>query len=851
MRPVNWPFRDVKLARLVTRPSLTPFATTTLALPTWLAEPRLDRVRSIAIAAHVNAHLVPPSGADTTSISTAPLAPRRQDLPKSYVQDAASFGKWRILLDNPHRLAVETDFDREGPARKWGQQLLVDVLGNHGDLKLWSCLLQHLQRTRGDRGVQKLWNAFWGRKSLWKTDDLPDQIFWQTILESALRLDDDKFLHSVYIYAEWMLDIHGSEWPNLYTTILSYYLRTHQHAQVLKWHIRLTPNYYPGSRAFVDLIRHFATDHVIASAYTLQSLYIASPERRLYDLIVPYLYDRGEASLAVQWRKTCVKFDDVPLFHAPSRQFLRWYQGYWPNVKLHPWESAALKESIPAPTLDGGNIQPPVSREYMNSVLGKTFGFPAKSYNDHLGSRWFGSTWVSLDTAISVVAALGVKKIGTLSLRSICQRERTPEGILSRISQLQSMGVNIPGSAFATTVVKFATVRDNELLSDLLDVDLDPSTFGDPVMLTSLMESSAASGDLRTYTLLLASRLAQAEKASRDMANKLVLFYLRRKDHGPVLRLIDDMRGAEVAFNVSTCNSIYQYIGENVRLHPPFDLPREELLFCVALCRRLIAVDVPVPATRWRKIMYQLGRVGQIDQLCALTNELVDYYSTRQSARSGFMPVHWQDVPEPMVLPLKGVSNLIGLYIPLDTPRFSLLHPLSQIFNARWQSEFVRWAFRRIHRRLPSTPLLRSGSNRTAKPVQHDIEKALVVLRKLHDCGVNVPLSKLQKTLIIRLSEIYGSTPGTKGRLHTIRRSAPTAFSLPQMKAMLDEAWGSEILPPLEELQRRMREFDLRHMRRHNTFVTKALEDRPDWKIGPGTVFWPEQDESEDYIHVH
>ncbi|KAK6080172.1 pentatricopeptide repeat domain-containing protein-like protein [Seiridium cupressi] len=808
MRLVNWNARDVKPARLALNLRL-PLVHQASRSPNFVKGNRhgyLAQLRLYATTSEVSSGLI---GSHDLPQSLRPLALVPKLKPeRAHVQDAASFGKWQWLLNNPRRLAVETDFEREGPARRWANSLLVDQLDNHGDFELWSCLLQHIKRRDGDQGVHKLWRAFWGRKSLFHLQTLSHKIFWNTFVEAALRLDDEKFLNSVYLYAEFMGEVYNAKWPDLYTTIVPYFLRTQQHEKAVKWHLRLVPKFYPGSQEFIGMMQNFSTSHTLSASFTLQSLYIASPERHLYDAIVPYLYGRGQSRLARLWRTICVKQDDGPRLYAPSRQFLRYLLGYFSNVDLHPREAAAVRE--PKKLIPGEEEQQiEMSREFMNNVHGKTFGFTAKSYNDHLGARWFASSWIGLDLATSVVAALGIQQIGPLSLQSICLREKTSQNILARIAQLESAGVAIPESGYAKTVQHFARAGDDELLMQLLKCDIHPDVFDDLELQAKMMASSSASGDLATYTLLLASRLACVTDAARVTANTMLQIHVALPNYDAVLHLLDDVRGAELPLDIETCQSIFSWIDLNIGRHK-HSIEVHQLRYAMAVCQRLSSMDIPVPVVCWERIIYGLGRCGFLSDLYSLALELADHYTTRQSPRPGFVPIHKTDIPRTLTKPLAEVGNLMGLYIPQDTPLVLPKHPMNRIFRPKWQTDLLRWSFRDLSKRDGSRRPLDVGSmtQRTS------FERAIDLLRMLQERGLRIDTLKVQKALCIRLAELYGSSPSARKTQQQSSQNNP--YSLTEVKAMIDEAWGSELLPPMAELETKIQKYDEGFLRKYH-----------------------------------
>ncbi|KAI0117065.1 hypothetical protein F4814DRAFT_415074 [Daldinia grandis] len=707
------------------------------------------------------------------------------------IQETKLFGKWRALLTNPYRLSVESDFDRRGPAKEWRSKLLVDKFENRNDLALWSALLDYQKRANGDQGVWNVWKGLWGRKSLYDVQNPLAPAFWQTMLEAAVKSRENKFLASVWIYSEWMYEMHGVKWPQLYSTVLSHFLRTHQHHQALQWQLRLAPNFYPGADEFADIIKQFANDQELYRTPTLESLYIVNPDRRLYDILVPYLYDLGASRLAAQWRRTCVLHDDLPLAPVSARPFLRFLQGYFPHIPLHPAESAVVDNMNFESKEDVEKIE--ISREFMNRVHGGTFGISVKNYNDRLGAKWLASSWVSLNTAISTISALGISEIGPLSLQSIALREGTSKGVLKRIEQLREQGISVIDSNYLRLVLYLAKVNDDELLLDLLHSDLHPDVFDDAELQSHLIASTAESEDWRTYRLMLVTRLVVMDKSTRQTANALAQAYILHKDRPGLSKLLDDMKAMEIALDSSQTSLIF---GSLISEAKSTFLPEDSLYFYLPICRQLAAMEIPVPICCWRKILFCLTRQSRVDDLEKLSIELADMFTSFQSSRPGFVPVHPEDIPESMKKPLSGVENLLGVYVPLDLPAPTPLHPLRQIFDNKLLGTIVRYSF--YHSPKQSREITPMKGHRQWH-FKFGGGRAVRLLRSLYDRGVLIEKPHLAALIKLRLIDLYGPGYPTK-RVWQVAR-ANNSLTLKEMKSCLDEAWGEELLPPLETLK--------------------------------------------------
>ncbi|KAI1485969.1 hypothetical protein F5X96DRAFT_287134 [Biscogniauxia mediterranea] len=756
-----------------------------------------------------------------TPENSQPVPVDRQEPDVSLVQQTRYFGRWRAILTDPHRLAIESDFARRGPAKTWPRTLLVDMFHRYGDFALWSCLLDYQKRVNGDLGVFAVWKGLWGRKSLYDVDGPLAPMFWRVILEAAVRSDAEEFLETVWIYSEWMYDAHGVKWPHLYSTVLSHFLRTHQHKRVLQWQIRLSRHFYPGPDEFARLVKQFATDKELHRFSTLQSLYFVNQDHKLYDQLVPYLYDLGESRLAYEWRCACLRLDDLPSASALTsvKPFLRYLRGYFPREPLHPQEEAAINDQVSESV--GEDDKPlELSREFVNRVHGETFGISVKNYNDRLGAKWFASTWVSLNTAISTISALGIETIGPLSLQSIALREHTPGGVLARIDQLRQHGISVLNSNYLQMILYLAKNNDNELLSDLLRCDLHPDVFGDPDLQARLLSSMDDSSDWKTHRLLLVSQIITLDRAARKTANAIVRARFMQRDRPGMLRILQDMMAMKISIDHEQTELIFETL---VKEAPSHHYPTQLMFFYLAVCRQLIAMEVPVPIRCWRKLLFILIRQNKLGEFEKLCFELVRLYTESQFSRPGFVPMHLEDVPEAMKTPLASVENLLGLYIPLDLPRRLPEHPLRHIIYPKMMRVLVRCTFfAAISKPRKAVPALHSHRH---QPRDFHSAYAVRLLRMLRDRGVVINYRLVAHYIKLRLTTLYGPVVFSK-RTEQIMKANNT-LTLGEMKALVDEAWGEELLPPLEELRAYIHKFGLKFSEHNIEYLESQGKSRP------------------------
>ncbi|KAH7032808.1 uncharacterized protein B0I36DRAFT_361574 [Microdochium trichocladiopsis] len=610
-------------------------------------------------------------------------------------------------------------------------------------------------------------------------------------------------LQNIYLYSEWMKHMHDAKWPGLYTTIIRHFLSAHEHQRAVQWHVRLFPNFDPGAGEFLSILRQFSHDEELYQASTLQALYTMSPYRPMYDSMVPYLYNQGMSKLATRWRNVFVAHNDLPQQLAASRPFLRFLAGYFPHRRLSREERSRISAKI-----ERGEEQPELSRELVNRVHGHTFGITVKNYNDHLGARWFATSWVSLDTAISTVAALGIERIGPLSLQSIATREGTPEGLLGRIEQLRAHGIGLPVRNYAKLLVYFAEHQLEDMYTSLMRSDFHPDVWDDIPLQNRLIETESETLDIRAYKLLLSANHYILQQSAKDTANALVEAHFQEREWRNLLAVLEDMEAMEVGLDRARARMIFHNLLEDIPRDAELHSGKvvESVDFYLATCKQLARMETPIPSRCWARIMRYFGRAGRLNDLEELTVHLVDAYMHPQSRRPGFIPVHMDDLPQSMRNAFRSVEGILGMYVPKDLPAQNPMHPLRQIFSAKMISAMVRWTFSTTFSHYPaSTSRLQRGTpgfgrQHYARVVKH--------LRLLKDRGLWLDTPHLMRRIVVRLSYLYGSGSPVNPRIERAR--AANTVPLAAMKALLDQAWGEELLPPLSELRAQIDRLDQR-----------------------------------------
>lgn len=747
------------------------------------------------------------------------------------------YGKWRSLSLDHERLLIESDIN----ASDSRLVRLIDQPGNESDIELWSCLLEFCHRWMGRDGVIMIWQAISKRRNLYQVEGALPKAFWGSILNAAVT--SDAFLREVVSYGEWLLECHGNPWPQLYTTVMSFMLANRPKAEVLRWHIILTPSFGPGEVEFVNMLKRFITDPDPKLQQTLQSLYMWSVYRKLYDILIPHLYDKGHANLAILWRRLLIAHGDTPASLA-ARPFLRYLGAYFPQTSLSEEElsiaglvpqsqkgskSGTVSQSLRAQTaINGQNLS-----YLVNRVHGETFGIREKPYNDKLGSKWFASTWVPLDFAVSVIYTMGVHNIGPLSLQSIALRENDAQGVLHRLDQLHQLKIQLPDTNYVAAIRHYAMVGDNEALSELLHCDIHPDVFDDEVAQKELLNQCLSTEDWETYQLVLKTRLAVTSHSVSISSDKVLQSCARQGNGAMALSLLQGMCSRDLQPTSMTSHMLSSLVLQSLSPHAKVRTGRHHIDLQVSLCRQLATTRFPPAVEAWQTLLYRLGREYRLVDLERLSLDILRLFVNYAKSDKPMWVSHMADIPQILRFesPYQHFQKL-----PRDLDVNHEGHPLRQIFDKNMQSSIVRWGFShtRYGHEAESTAItiLHGEEGEFVDPADFHFARGIRLLAMLRDQGLNILYATVRKQVILRLVDLYrgggeASYEWVGGNARLKIKRAKNSLSLSEAKKLCDMAWGREVVPSLPELmtalEKAMRADKLNDIQAR----LRALEDWP------------------------
>lgn len=618
------------------------------------------------------------------------------------------------------------------------------------DMRLWAFLLDYRQRIYGMEGVAMFWDTIQRRNILLPTTGFLADKMWSTFL--ALGFQKKRILEQIVDYADRLFNGFGQRWSKLYTRIVQHFLVNGNGKVAIDWHIRLYQCHAPGPKAFAEMCRQVILWK--GDWKSLQKIYKQNKHRNAYSKIIPVLCDREDFKAALHWHFYFLQNGDLPSSSKvvePLVHFLGVYDRSNAILVTRSLVNAGVSfaHSLDKQLQDNTKI----SREMMNLIHAQHYNIEPKRYNDKLGARWFATTWVSLDTAINAVHALGVVEIGPLSLQAIALREPDAKGIILRIKQLHDLGISTGNSLFSRAIEKFARAREYDYLESLLNSDQHPDTLEDSSFQDSQLLHYAEAKDWAQYRRTLAIQVLRARGTAPaiEKANIMLRVLARQGNMEGILETLEDMIRDNIKVKTLTINSIMRSVLTSRRRghRPVVDTAkrgRYDIRFAISLLKHIAESGSYVPITKWREILRRLGMAGQYKDFQNLCQWIISWYGPQNEE----------------LLSIKQKSRRFR--VPIQVPSSHVLHPFRMLFNSSMQKAIVEWGFiMTLKHKTPPKTLKHTDTDQAVDIYSSDspllkpnITFGIFLLRKLHASGVHIDFDAIRKVIYSRLVTYYG-----------------------------------------------------------------------------------------------
>lgn len=682
-----------------------------------------------------------------------------------------TFGPWEKRLSAPERLEFESalDSDTTGPANT----RLVDMEAHKNDVRLWAYLLTYRKRVHGTTGVLLFWNAIQRRKLHLGSTTAMKEIFWPTFL--TLGFTNPRILKEVWQHADMLLDRTNERWAGLYVYVVEHFLKSGDGIAAIQWHHRLFARHPPGPRRFGEMCHYVTVQQ--GDIQALKTIYKLTGYKTVYGKVVPRLLDQEKFKTALDWHYTCLAQGDLPSKAGMSEPLVHHLAIYYPALATKLTRSlveagASFVSTLPKDLEDNTKI----SREMMNLIHGSGFNIPPKKYNDNLGARWFATTWVSLDTAINAIHALGVRQIGPLSLQSIALRDPNPASITSRIRQLRGLGISIGTSLYSRAVEHFADPKNRreENLHGLLHSDQFPDELENGELQEALLATYAQSKDWTQYRRIIEIRSLASRSPKLESANIILRSLIISGNRSAILNQLEEMQLQRLPVKAVSIKVLLRHI-----LHPRSpgkrpSIPRghknrgtsNDLNIAITVLKKIMETGSYVPVTLWREILRRLGMLGQFQDLERLSLYLARWYGPEN-------------------------RRLWKYRVPVEIPTSHLLHPLSILFSPSLQKAITEWGFIASLKRCPTHSKIYAGHKKillAESSRMPDVAMGIKLLKRLSTLGIYIRGPQVRKAIFHRLVTYFG--PGVSSRRSNRWGQKKLAGRMREVAQEIDAALG-------------------------------------------------------------
>lgn len=206
-----------------------------------------------------------------------------------------------------------------------------------------------------------------------------------------------------------------------------------------------------------------------------------------------------------------------------------------------------------------------------------------------------------------------------------------------------------------------------------------------------------------------------------------------------------------------------------------------------------------------------------MDEFERLSLEILHRYQSFQTSERSTLNVHKFDVPE--ILQKESHYRSFQM-IPRDLSLLHELHPIQLLFDKKLQHCMIRAGFARstLYRQQHDTASLTDPT----QPIDFGFARGIRLLALWKERGVFVDPHSLRKTIQLRLADLYGADWFANRRLRSAVRG--NRVTLDEAKALCDEAWGAEILPPAPELKEAVEKLGRARTKQWSAFIDKRAK---------------------------
>lgn len=691
----------------------------------------------------------------------------------------------------------------------------AELDASDGDAVDWNNVVVHMGRTHGTQGVCAVLDRLRERDSLdvvMESDRLRNELLHAAVFSEAER-------QKLFECAEHLLRRFGYRWPNLYTKCMHNLLEKGALREATQTNSFLAPNFLPERHILGMFFENFVLNPDIHMQETLRTIYLGLPEHHLYDIIIPALFKSGQSNLAKSWREACLLCNDAPSSES-SAAFLTFLGTYYSNTNFTSEELHVVTANVSKRKEQRGESEIVANDISTSSQVAKDIGFDAATLSrgniDGTGNpveppsetnslvngiveKLFASNWTPVEFAMRMAKTAGIQSIGSRALQAVALRASSAKEVNELIKSLQKLNIAIPRGAYCTAIAEFASQGHDDLLSDLLRSDIHPEEFDDQETRQMILDDAIRRHDSKQE--LLMRGVTKAINAHSHNSSQSAFQQAMGAPAFPLEKLVFD-EPWRMKLALERIDSLGHRIGPAEasavlqRAFAAFPVDKTGVAWAsegcigildevIGLVRCMASQNAAISAQHWKMLLLGLGHQGRFDTMAQLSQEIVNVYDP---SFGGWFPVHKADLPK-----ITEVGKTLleytehSSYIPADLSFYHHHHPLSKIFDGRFQRLTVQLGFNWA---------LRLGNGSKRKP---SFQNALVTKFNVA-CGIHILANLRDQGVFINIDVVESAARnGIYGSHRTRQRDGDKRgrhwLSSMQMKEVMDVAWGSTLMP--------------------------------------------------------
>ena len=736
---------------------------------------------------------------------TARTAPLRKYLSSARYRD--------VSIPAKDKYKGTTRPSQGGSARCREQEQEQDQRQDQG-AAIWFKILDTVREQRRHFGMFRTWQVY--LKVMQSQLDMPTEgelatELWEHLIQ--VGSSNSHFLWTVAEYAGRLRQRTGRVRHGLYANLMRQQLCCFP-SHALSLHRFLKAEFPPEPEDYKRLLKlSLLMDQ--GSLAIFEKIYKDHPVPDMYTVVVPELCKRGMRTEATSWHYLLLQRNDLPRSFHDCKPLFEHYAQVKKHTKVEKlalslgqrqvWFEKDVENFVQNDKL--------ISREIMNRALGEAHKIAPKTISDSFCARLFATRFLSIDTVITGLQAVGLGSMGPSSLREIVIRDDYEcEKVTQHMHTLQESGIQLQACKYSAMIEKAAAGGQSRLLKLIADTDLHPDAFEDMNLQERLLAMYCDKGDNTQMerTLAILEYTVPERSLKMQRANLLLRCYITARNKPKVISILESMQRNQYPLAPRSSRHFRSaYLSPRRKGVPPSESGHElkTLTLIINVMKMTLQAGATIPLESWVEILKRLGMMGHLPQYQNLAMWLVDWYGRLPSSE----PLHKLNLPDMRAdglllsttrTPIKSLYS--GMAANGSSPLASLTNALTQnrdlllLFGKEAQQGIIAWGFLAEVRRRPNLPHPR----KTRLPRKH-WQWGLRLLKDLQIRGIPIDKKAVARACKLRLAQLFNhaviSNKKSNRRakqVNDIRSTLMARFRYSAYIRGMEDIWGRDLFEP-------------------------------------------------------